>query len=98
MANITVTKLPVTVVETAGSPATSIVTITAPMLPNDGRGIHEVTLRVTVGTIKFSVGTAALTGDPAYTSSSAVLKLHISRDKPLHFLAAAQNNAFVIEH
>jgi len=97
MADTTVTKLPIIVVETEGSPATSVITITAPMLPNSNE-VHDLVLSVVVGSIKFAVGTAAVAGSPSYTSASGRFVLKVNNDNKLNFLAAAQNDSFLIEN
>jgi len=95
MADTTLTKHPDTVVETDAVPANSVVTL-------DTEEQVEAVIRVTVGTVKFAVGTPAVAGSPAYTSSSepyiAILRGGRRHPRKLNFLAAAQNDAFTIEY
>ena len=102
MAATTINSVPATIIETDVAPVDSVVTIDCPMFHKDQAREIVVFLTVTVGAgIQFAVGAAPSISNPSFANADGQITLTVGTSPndngaKLHFLASAQNDAFII--
>ena len=102
MAATTINSVPATVIETDVAPTDSILTIDCPMFHKDQAREIVCFITVTVGAgIQFAVGTVVGISNPSFANADGQITLTIGTSPndegaKLHFLASAQNDAFII--
>jgi hypothetical protein len=103
MASLTLGDLPVVVAETQAVPVDNDISFTLglPRLKDtaiyrENKPYREVKIKVTVGSIQFSVAGIVGADNPVITTTSPEITLTLYDGDVLYWKAAAQNDAFII--
>ena len=96
MANTTITSLPGSVSEPDAVPVDSILTIDAPLFRENQPREYLVLIKVITGSFQFAVNTVVGASNPSIASTDEAIAITVSNTAKLHFLAAAQDDVFII--